>query len=141
MSVEENKAIVRRLIEEMDRGNWDSFEELCSPDYLAHYPGSPTPLTREEQKEAAKASYAGFPDFHHTIHDVIAEDDKVVFRTTDRATHKGEFQGIAPTGRGVEFGVIGIFRIAGGKIAETWLEADLLGLMQQLGAIPAPGQG
>ena len=81
--------------------------------------------------------HAAFPDWRHTIEDMIAEGDKVVSRGTFRATHKGEYQGIAATGKEVVDTWIIIHRIAGGKIVEVWEESDELGLLRQLGAIPA----
>jgi predicted ester cyclase len=81
--------------------------------------------------------HAAFPDWHRTIEDIIAEGDKVVIRFTFRATHKGEYQGVPATGKQVKETGILIFRIASGKIVEVWEEADELGFMRQLGAIPA----
>lgn len=81
-----------------------------------------------------------FPDLYGTIEDLIAEGDKVVTRITYRGTHQGEFMGIPPTGRPVTMTFTGINRIAGGKIAEGWVNFDALGMMQQLGVIPTPGQ-
>ncbi len=83
---------------------------------------------------------AVFPDWHPTIEDMIAEGDKVVVRFTGSGTHKGEFMGIPPTGKQVTITAIAIQRIAGGKIVENWLQADMLGMMQQLGVVPPPGQ-
>ena len=83
---------------------------------------------------------SAFPDFKATIDDIIAEGDKVVIRQTFSGTHKGEFMGIAPTGKRVSFGVMDIVRIAGGKFVEHWGQMDSMGMMQQLGAIPTPGQ-
>lgn len=137
MSTEENKAIVRPMLEELDKGNWAIFNELFAPDFVYHGPVSPKPLTREELEQIARMFYAAFPDWRHTIEDMIAEGDKVVTRFTLRGTHKGEFQGIPATGKEIAFTAICIFRIAEGKIVEEWQEIDLIGLMRQLGAIPA----
>jgi predicted ester cyclase len=82
-----------------------------------------------------------FPDFKATIDDIVAESDKVVIRMTWSGTHKGEFMGIPATGKRVSFGVIDIMRIAGGKLVEHWGQTDTMGMMQQLGAIPAPVEG
>lgn len=82
---------------------------------------------------------AAFPDLHVTVEDMVAEGDKVVARVTMSGTHKGEFMGIAPTGKQITVGIIEILRIAGGKVVEHWNVVDSLGMMQQLGAVPAPG--
>lgn len=83
---------------------------------------------------------SGFPDIKMTIEEVVAEGDKVVFRVTVHGTHKGEFKGIAPTGKQVTMTGMQIWRIEGGKIVEGWFNRDDLGLMQQLGVIPSLGQ-
>jgi predicted ester cyclase len=80
----------------------------------------------------------GFPDWRETIDDVVAEGDRVVIRVTGSGTHQGEFQGIPPTDRQVTATGIGIGRIENGRIAESWAAYDALGMMQQLGVIPAP---
>jgi predicted ester cyclase len=85
--------------------------------------------------------FAAFPDAQFTLEDLIAEGDKVTFRATLRGTHRGEFMGIAPTGKHVTMTAIGIGRIEEGKIAEGWQSTDVLGLLQQLGAIPQMAQG
>ncbi len=83
---------------------------------------------------------AGFPDLHITIEDIIAEGDKVATRATARGTHKGEFMNIPPTGKQVTVTSIAIQQIAGGKVVEVWVNIDHLGMMQQLGAVPPPGE-
>ena len=95
-------------------------------------------LDRTQTKDLIRAFYTAFPDYTHTPEEILAVGDRVVLRTTNRATHSGDFQGIAPTGRRILFGQIAIYRMADGKIAEVWEEADLLGLMQQLGATVQP---
>ena len=81
-----------------------------------------------------------FPDFHQTVEDDFAEGDKVVHRWTISGTHQGEFLGIPATGKQVANSGMSIFRIAGGKFVELWVESDNMTLMQQLGVLPAPGQ-
>ena len=128
MSVEENKALVRREQEELwnHTGNLDVAMELFAP----------------EQVEAARQEAAdfrgGFPDVVSTIEDLIAEGDKVVARWRSRATHRGEYAGVPPTGEQVEFTGISVYRIEEGKIAESWTVEDELGLMRQIGAVPEP---
>ncbi|MBK8184529.1 MAG: ester cyclase [Candidatus Competibacteraceae bacterium] len=82
---------------------------------------------------------SAFPDFHMTIEDLIAENDLVVGRFIQGGAHQGEFMGIAPTNRQVQFTEIGILRVAGDQVIESWYETDMLGLLQQLGATSPPG--
>ena len=83
---------------------------------------------------------SAFPDYHSTVEDQIAEGDEVVTRFSSQGTHQGEFLGIAPTGNRVRVTGIDIARVEEGKIVESWSEADMLGMMTQLGVIPEPGQ-
>jgi predicted ester cyclase len=85
--------------------------------------------------------FDAFPDTHMTIEDLIVEGDKVVGRYTMTGTHKGAYMGIPPTNKKLTMSVIEIDRFVGGKCVESWLKADTLGMMQQLGAIPTPGKG
>ena len=143
MSTEQNKALFRRLMEEVfDRGNISLNDELFAPDFVEHEELPPgIPAGSEGVKQLSTMFRSAFPDFKATIDDMIAEGDKVVIRQTWSGTHKGEFMGIPPTGKRVSFGVIDIVRIAGGKFVEHWGQMDNMGLMQQLGLIPAPGEG
>lgn len=138
--LEENKALVRRCIDEVDKGNWAIFDELLAADYVYHMPGSPKALTREETEQFSRTIRAAFPDGRITVLDMIAEGDKVVTRYTSSATHKGDFMGIPATGKEVVVKGIVISRIAEGKIAEDWEEFDGIGFLQQLGAIPPIGE-
>lgn len=140
MSVEENKAIARRWNEEIwSKGSLATIDELFATDYVCHYPGDPTP-DRESYKQWVAMSFAAFADVHCTIEDMVAEGDKVALRWTWRVTHsKGEYMGIAPTGKQMTITGIFILRIEGGKIVEEWGNSDDLGMMQQLGVIPAQG--
>jgi steroid delta-isomerase-like uncharacterized protein len=130
MSVEENKALARREQAELwnHTGNLDAAAELFSPDRV------------EDAKQEAANVRRGFPDLESTIEDLIAERDKVVAHWRAQATHRGEYMGIPPSGNRVDFRGISIYRIEGGKIAESWSVSDLLGMMQQLGAVREPGQ-
>ena len=143
MSTEQNKASVRRLMEEVfNRGKTSLVDELFAPDFVEHEELPPgIPPGREAVKQLPAIFRSAFPDFKVTIDDVIAEGDKVAVRSTWSGTHKGEFMGIAPTGKSVSFGVFDIIRIAGGKFVEHWGQMDNMGMMQQLGVIPAPGEG
>ena len=143
MSTEQNKVLVRQMVEEIfNRGNMSQADEFLAPDFVEREELPPgIPRDREGVKQLATMLRSAFPDFKATIDDIVAEGDKVVIRQTWSGTHKGEFMGIPPTGKSVSFGVIDILRIAGGKFAEHWGQMDSMGLMQQLGAIPAPGEG
>jgi steroid delta-isomerase-like uncharacterized protein len=137
---EQNKAFVRRLIEEViGRGNFALVEELVAADYVGH--SSPPEInTREGHKQFLVALRQAFPDLQIKIEDQIAERDKVVTRWTARGTHQGEFAGILPTGKQVVMTGIDIDRIANGKLVECWTKSDDLSMLQQIDAIPAPAQ-
>ena len=144
MSTEENKALVRRAIEEgWNQGNVAVFDELYAPNFIFHDPDFPDVRTREDYKQWATGIRAAFPDLHLTIEDVIAEGDQVVVRWTFRGTNTGDLvmpMPIPATGKQVTVTGITISRFAGGKLVEIWQQGDTMGLMQQLGVIPAPGQ-
>ena len=142
MSTEQNKALVRQMVEEIfNRGNMSRADEFLAPDFVEHEELPPgIPQGREGVKQLTTMMRNAFPDFTATIEDMVAEGDKVVIRMTWRGTQKGEFMGVPPTGKTVSFGVLDIIRIAGGKFVEHWGQMDNMGMMQQLGAIPAPGQ-
>ncbi|MHA1939963.1 MAG: ester cyclase [Candidatus Thorarchaeota archaeon] len=135
MSVEVNKAIVRRWNEEAWKGNPAVFDEILASNCIIHGIGGP-----QEIKEALSNLRRALPDGQLTIEDQIAEQDKVVTRWTIRGTHQGELWGTAPTGKQVTYTGISINRVSEGKIVEDWFEADILGVMQQIGAIPSPEQ-
>lgn len=142
MSTEQNKEIVRQMVEEIfNRGNLSRADEFLAPDFIEREELPPgISRDREGVKQLTAMLRSAFPDFHATIDDMIAEGDKVVIRQTFSGTHKGEFMGVPPTGRSISIGVLDIIRIDGGKFVEHWGQMDNMGLMQQLGAIPEPGQ-
>jgi steroid delta-isomerase-like uncharacterized protein len=139
MSPEDNKAIVRRYLEEAwNKGNVGILDELMTPTYARYMSGQAAPLNREGQKQRISTFQRALPDLHLTIEDMIAEGDKVVFRVTLRGTQQGTLMGIPPTGKQVSLTAIDIARVADGKIVEHWGQMDMLGLLQQLGAL-SPG--
>ena len=140
MSTEQNKAVVRRLVEEVfNQGNMSAMDELIAPDFVEHEELPPEiPPGREAPAIMFAMLRSAFPDFKATIDDLVAEGDKVVLRQTWTGTHQGEFMGVPPTGRSVSIGVIDILRLAEGKMVEHWGIMDSMAMMQQLGAIPAP---
>lgn len=131
-----NKDAVVRFMRLMDSHNFERLNEVLVPDLKLHLGAAN--LDRTQTEDMIRKFYLAFPDFTHTVEDVLAVDDRVVLRATDRGTHRGVFQGVAPTGRRVLYGQIAIYRMVSGRIAEIWEEADILGLMEQLRAAPAP---
>ena len=138
MSTEENKALVRRFYGKGVR-NPALFDELLAPSYVLHFPGSPPISGIEQAKQMMVAYTSAFPDLLLTTEDLLAEGDKVAIRNTWSGTHQGAFQGLPPTGKHVMFTGTDIFLCMDGKIAEQWADLDALGLMRQLGVIPAMG--
>jgi len=142
MSIEENKALMRRFYEEIGKGNLAVVDEFVAPDLVDHSPFVPGQAPgRQGTLELFTMIRTVFPDLHITVEDIVAEGDKVVSRGTFSGTHKGEFMGIAPTGKHITVGLIEIVRIVAGKMVEHWNMVNNLGMMQQLGAVPQPGQG
>ncbi len=139
MSAEENKAIARRAYEILSSGNLEALEEVIAPDVVDHnaQPGQPGGI--EGTRQVVGMFRAAFPDLRFIPEDLIAEGDRVVARLTVTGTHRGEFQGLPPTGKQVTMSGVEIVRLAGGKAVERWGQFDILGMLQQLGAIPAPG--
>jgi predicted ester cyclase len=139
MSPEENKALIRRWYDTHIPGRLEEGAAMLTSDFKGHMPGTPGPLDREGFKQMGAMFFSAFSDVEQTIEEQVAEGDAVTSRGTWHATHTGDFQGIPPTGKRIAMTWMGIDRIAGGKIAEHWAQLDLLGLLQQLGAIPTPG--
>ena len=140
---EGNEALAHRFhMDIFQEGNLDAADEILSPDFVWHGAFSPGEDQRGPQpiKQVASALISSFPDRRITHEDVVAAGDKVLIRWTMTGTQEGEFAGIAPTGRRVTLTGFDLFRIEGDKIAEMWQEADQLGMMQQLSAVPEPGQ-
>lgn len=139
MSLEANKELARRFVEILNTGNVAKADAFYAPNFTHHLavPGLPPGLAGF--KALVTSVCAAFPDVHVTIDDMMADGDKVIVRDTARATHTGAFLGIPPTGQQVVWTEIHIHRVADGKIAEHWAELNMLGLLQQLGAVPAPG--
>ena len=138
MSTEDNKTLVRRFYEEGVH-NTALFDELLAPTYVLHFPGSPPITGIEPVKQLMVAYTSAFPDLQLATEDMVAEGNKVAIRNTWRGTHQGAFQGLPPTGKHVTFTGTDVFHVVGGKIVEQWADLDALGLMQQLGGLPAMG--
>ncbi len=155
MSTENNKVLNRRLVEEgINRGSSSALDELIARDIVDHAvenlrppmsglpdTGSPSslyPKGREGVKQFFADWRRAFPDLHYTIVDTISEGDQVVARSYWEGTNKGEFMGLAPTGKRVRVDQIDISRFSDGKIVEHWGSTDVMGLMQQLGLSNMP---
>jgi steroid delta-isomerase-like uncharacterized protein len=139
---EHNKAIVRRLFAELwNTGNLSMADQIFAPTYEHHDPSTPD-FGRGPDSEKKRASLYrnAFPDMHLTIEDVIAEGETVMTRWSCQGTHKGDLNGIAPTGKRFTITGVTVARVSGGKIVEGFVNWDALGLMQQLGVVPAPAQ-
>jgi len=134
-----NIAIVRKFFEVgPSKGDLTAADALLHPEFSLHTP-LPTPGPGiEAMNNVITTCRAAFHDLNVTVDDIMAEEDKVTARFTARGVHKGEFMGLPPTGKAITMTGIEIFRIKDGKIVELWGEANLMGLMQQLGILPAP---
>lgn len=134
----QNKELVHTTFQEIWNGrNLDIIKERLSRDYVGH-------SVREIQgpqgaKGFAAAILDAFPDYRYTVEDEICEGDKVVHRWIAKGTHEGEFQGLPPSGKQVTISGISVYRVANGKLVEGWTTADMLGLLQQIGAVPSSG--
>ncbi len=139
---EQNKALVNRMYEAFNTGDFEAYKEVVAPEYVWYFPSRSTkPVSREETIEFIKMLHNGFPDITYSIEELIAEDDIVISRFIVRGTHEGEFQGIPATGNKIESGGIAMTRIENGKIVEDREEYDALGLMIQLGMELKPKEG
>jgi len=133
--LEENKAIVRNFFEKSN-GEGRTPVELCAPGFTAHIGGIPAMNLQAFQQWQARY-YAAFSDTSITIEDMVAEGDRVAWRGVTRVVHTAEFMGTPATGKQIVVPVIGMARLAGGKIAEWWNSPDRLSWMQQIGAVPS----
>jgi steroid delta-isomerase-like uncharacterized protein len=136
-TIQDFKAAAWEFYAAIDADQMQTMPALCADQFVAHLPGMP-PLDRAAFQQFGQAFFAAFPDLCHVVEDQVAEGDIVVNRMLVRGTHRGEFQGIPPTGRAVEFAAISVQRYAEGKLVEQHLIVDTLGLLQQIGALPLP---
>jgi len=144
MSVEDdNKSIVRRYTDLFNMDDLPAEEVIAplAPSFVYHRPGMPDVTGLADVRQNIEMYRSAFSNMHQTIEDMVAEGDKVACRWSGRATHRGEFMGVAPTGKAITATGIVIYRVANGKIQEEWDYSDVLGLMQQLGVGPLRGDG
>jgi steroid delta-isomerase-like uncharacterized protein len=139
---EQNKTIVRRLFDELwNKGNLPVADELIAPTYTHHDTSTPdVGRGPESEKKRVTLYRTAFADMRLTIEDLIAEGETVVARWTCRGAHKGDLNGIAPTGKQIAISGVSVVRFTGGKMVEGWINWDALGLMQQLGVVPELGK-
>jgi steroid delta-isomerase-like uncharacterized protein len=145
MSTADNKRVVVRILDEFwGKGNVGVLDEVLAADCVNYEQSNPEVRGKEACKQWAdgvrRTNLQGFPDVEIALEDLVAEGDKVAKRWVFRGTHTGEYAGIPPTGKQVTMRGITLYRLAGGKVTELYWNYDVLGLLQQLGAIPAPGQ-
>jgi steroid delta-isomerase-like uncharacterized protein len=139
MSIEQNKQNSHRVIDEIwNQGNLAVVDELYAPDFVNHTPTPGSTPDREGIKKDVRDTRAAFPDSKLVIDDLIADENTVVTRWTFTGTHTGELWGIPATGKHVTLSGIHIDRIANGQATDEWYQSDTLGMLQQLGVIPAP---
>ena len=136
---EDNQAVVLNFVDEFkNRANHGIVDTLFSADFVHHLTDPRLPPGREAMKLLGQSVAAAFPDVRVTVEDLLADGDFVIERTTARATHTGEFNGVPPSDTPVTWTEIHIYRLQDGKVAELWSEIDFLGLLTQIGAIPGP---
>jgi steroid delta-isomerase-like uncharacterized protein len=140
-SVEHNKAVSRRWIEVFNARDDAAEADVRAQDYVAYAPASlePDPLDSEGWTRFLAGFVQGFPDLQITVEDAVAEGDLVAQRVHFEGTHTGEFQGLPPTHRKVDFHGLELNRFVDGRVAEHWFQLDSLTLLQQLGLTVVPG--
>ena len=140
MTIEQHRAIALRFLNEGwgTCPDWKAvWDEIVSPDVVYHFNSEPEPVVGLAENKAFNATlFEGFPEIAHTLQAMVAEDDKVVYRTTLRGAHTGEFLGMPPTGKTAQIDDFTMLRISDGKILEWWYDCNLLALMRQLGLMP-----
>ena len=140
MTTETLKMIERIPLEILNNNKFELIDELYSTDYVEHTPPPGVAPTREGFKQTAIALKKAFPDLHYTIDDSIESGDRIVHRVTASGTMKGDFLGIPATGKRATWTEFHIGRVANGRLAEHWAVVDQLGMLVQLGIVPAPGR-
>jgi len=131
---EQNKELVKRYIEEMNKGNIEIINEVFAPECDFYYPSNrPKPISREQNIEGLKIGFRAFPDMNQSIEELFAVGDSVIVRIINTGTHEGDFPGIPATGNKIEYSGIIIVRIENGIIVEQKIEIDILSFYRQLG--------
>jgi predicted ester cyclase len=140
MTTDIKRTADRIPLEVLNEGNFGLLDELLTPDFVDHSPQPGVPSTREGLKRSITGLKTAFPDLRYTIEDAIACGDQVVHRLSATGTMKGDFMGIPATGKRAEWTEIHIGRGVDGRLTEHWSLVDQLGMLVQLGIVPAPGR-
>ena len=140
MTTDTRKMVERIPLEVFNQGKFELIDELVSPDFVEHFVQPGVPATRAGFKQSAIALKTAFPDLRYVVEDYLETGDRWVQRATGSGTMTGEFMGIAPTGKHATWTEIHIGRIANGRLTEHWAVVDQLGMLVQLGIVPAPGR-
>jgi steroid delta-isomerase-like uncharacterized protein len=142
LSTEDNKTVIRRYFEEVISAGHGvgAIDEVVAADCVFHNMPGGDMSGAEGFKQIMLGGHVSMPDLRAEVHDLVAEGDKVVARFTVSGTHLGDLMGIPPTGKRISWDGINAFRVSGGRIAEEWINEDILSMLQQAGAIPVPGQ-
>ena len=137
MSTEDNKQVMSRFIEFINTANEKLGNKLISIDAKFYVPGQSEPMQGPSGYMAIIGMMrSGFPDVQWTLEEMVAEEDKIATRFTMRGTHKGTFFGVPPTGKSIKVQVMNLYRFSNERIIEEYGQPDLLGLLQQIGAMP-----
>jgi len=140
MTTNTQRMVERIPLEVLNNGNFGLLDELVATDFVEHTTQPGVPPTREGFKQALMALKTAFPDLHYVIEDSIETGDRIVHRVTASGTMKADFMGIPATGKRAIWTEIHIGRVANGRLAEHWGLVDQLGMLVQLGIVPAPGR-
>ena len=140
MSAEANKAVIHRTVDIWNSGDLSALDEVVAPGVVMHLRGRSDITGFDAYRGYIAALRVAFPDQRWLLEDLIAEGDKAALVWTLHGTHRGELSGAAPTGKVVTVTGISLYRIADGQLAEIWVQSDTLGILQQIGAVPAAGR-
>lgn len=137
MSIEKNKSIMNRFVEFINSADENLAKELISPSAKFYVPGRPEPLEGPTgYLQIIGMMRSGFPDIKWHLEEVIAEDDRIAARFVMHGTHGGAFFGVPPTGKSIAVKAMNFYRLSNGQFVEEYGMPDMMGLMQQIGALP-----
>jgi steroid delta-isomerase-like uncharacterized protein len=133
----QNAELAREFLGSVDRQDWDQLRQVLNDDFVMVFPGQPD-LDKEAFVQFCIGWFASFPDLKHNIQETVCEDDRVAIRIVVTGTHDGEFMGVPATGRTIAMHSLGIAYVRDGGVSKLWALPDVMGIMQQLGAVPQP---